>query len=138
MIVAFDPGGTTGCAMRMNVSGDILTCPLSKPEEVFDMIRDCVKSDPNTIVVYEDFIGTKIDIHGSKTIKIIGGIVALCYVYKLAVTRHTPQKRRPFLDQSAEMMSSRKNITVHEKDALAHLLAWEFDNAIDPEADRRR
>ena len=125
--MALDPGGTTGVALRMS-DGSLLTATCSTPEEVFDLVASCAST--NTHIVYERFNATRIDRHGLNTVRIIGGIIALCHVLKIPVTAHMPQGRRPFLDIAKKLLANEYTV-IHEQDATAHLLAWEYENEVD-------
>lgn len=121
-ITAFDPGGTTGVAIRM-VDGSVRTRAETDPEVVFDLV---VCSE---YVVYEDFqTAFRIDKNGLHTVRIIGGIIALCYEHDISIFKHSPFKRKAFQEQAHQMLKGQRHM-IHEEDALAHLLAYEYSNS---------
>ena len=123
LIVAYDPGEHVGVAWR-NLDGTLdatmihFNLPLS-----YSFI-----SDMPDIVVYEDFETSTIDKHGLYTVRVVGGIQALCTHLKIPCVVQIPQARYPFREEAAaylrNLRKSRKFVT-HEMDALAHLLAYE-------------
>lgn len=121
-VMALDPGGTTGVALRAP-DGDIVTATCKTPEELWEMLL----SPGLEQVVFEKFQAQRIDKYGLYTVRLIGGIEALCYQRKLPVTAHMPSERRPFLVDAHDVLAGRRTV-IHEKDAVAHLLRWEHDN----------
>lgn len=120
LILAFDPGVSTGVAVKMD---DLYMTQVSNdPNDVCDMISHEV-----TCVVYEDFAAEVLDHNGLFTVKVIGGLLAMCHYHKVKCVRHQPQYRYPWLDAAKEMQKTtvkRSGQGVHELDALAHLLAY--------------
>lgn len=126
--MAFDPGGTTGVALRMS-NGLLTTATCTDAEKVYDLVKSAAET--NTVIICERFRAHRIDQYGLHTIRLCGGIQALCYAFNLTLVEHVPDKRRPFLDIAKSKLSESGNsVVIHEVDAAAHLLAWEFDNDI--------
>lgn len=126
-VVAIDPGGKSGIAASTDKM-DYLTACVNTPEEVWTFIAPNVHH-----VIYEEFGAETISKYGLHTVRIIGGILALCWKYNIPVTKHMPQKRLAFKTQAREILQHKRytlkqTYMVHELDALAHLLAWEHDN----------
>lgn len=127
IVLAIDPGGTTGMAVRL--SPDIIqtfTCP--NPESVFDFVTQ--NKGILQQVVIENFAAELIGKWGLFTVRIVGGVYALCHQYKIEYKLHQPQDRYPFQKDAKDILSTRRGIVIHEHDALSHLLRWEYDNKI--------
>ena len=134
-ILSIDPGGTTGIAIRMSYitgvnTGDVYTCVLKSPEEVFNMIA----TGQPEVIICENFQAQTISKYGLHTVRIVGGTYALAHIYKKRYVLHMPQDRYPFLSEAKEILEKRR-LTLrqpymeHEKDALAHLLRFEHDES---------
>jgi len=124
LVMAFDPGGTTGVAFR-TAGGALVTTACKDPNDVYDLIKSAAGTE--TFVVYERFRAHRVDQYGLHTVRICGGIQALCHVYGLSLTEHVPGERLPFMDFARHALQGR-SIVIHEVDATAHLLAWEYNN----------
>jgi hypothetical protein len=123
MILAIDPGVTTGIAFKLDgISKQ--TCTLTSPQEVWDM----VKMYNWKHVVIERFAAQTISKYGLHTVEIIGGVKALCYASGMQLTVQTPYQRKPFIEKAKKLLRSQPHED-HEVDALAHLLAWEYNSA---------
>lgn len=124
-LIAIDPGGNTGIAIRNK--NDYFVHTFTKPDMVFDLLVN----DAWDAVIYEDFnTGGNISKDGQHTLKLIGGILALCWDQGFTTHRQMPQERYPFLSRANIVLRERyKSSTTHEKDALAHLLCWEYKHA---------
>lgn len=120
-ILALDPGGTTGLAIRME-DGSLLTATASTPEEVYDFIGNESLYD---VVIIENFKAQTIDKWGLHTVRIVGGVYAICHMQSIKHVLHQPQDRRPFLTDARTLLRGRR-VCVHEIDATAHLLAYEY------------
>ena len=91
----------------------------SCPEEVWEFVNYCVW----TRVICENFATAgRISTYGLHTVRIIGGIQALCWNKNIPLVLRMPQHR-----YSKQKLANASPIpkTIHEKDALAHLLSWE-------------
>ena len=120
MIIAIDPGVSTGIAWHDN-SGyhSIVT---RDEDDVWNLLVGIKWS----MVVYETFFTSgRISAPGLQTVRLIGGIQALCRHLKLPTHGQAPQQRYPFQDNAKAMLRGR---IVHEQDAMAHLLRYEYDN----------
>lgn len=123
-LIAIDPGGNTGVAIRFN--NDYFVHTLTNPDEVFRYIVQ----DKWDAVIYEDFnTGGNISKDGQHTLKVIGGILALCWDQGFKVYRQMPQDRMAFMARANDLLKGRYiKVTNHDKDALAHLLRWEYSH----------
>lgn len=124
-ILSIDPGITSGIALRCR--GVIHTTTCSSMEEVYDLIRPPASPE---LVIFERFTAKLISTYGLHTVKLVGGIQALCYAFNIKCIGHMPQERKPFLDLArtvllANSMPDYKPV-IHEIDATAHLLAHEY------------
>jgi hypothetical protein len=118
-ILAFDPGGSTGVALRLP-DGTWETNTLTDPGDIWDFINE--RPD---VVVFEVFsTGGRVDKYMIYTIELVGGIKAVCYALSIRAIAHAPVKRYPFLQQAEALLKGQAH-TRHEVDALAHLLAFE-------------
>jgi hypothetical protein len=129
-VLAIDPGGTSGMAVRFP-NGLLSTFTCSTPEEVYAFIDNT--KDVLQQVVVENFQAELIGKWGLFTVRIVGGVYALCYIYNINYKLHMPQDRYPFLKEAKEHLDAIKKekkirYVVHEKDALAHLFRLEYDN----------
>lgn len=117
VLLAIDPGVTTGVALK--VGEDRKTTNLKSDVELFEFI---LMADE---VVYENYAGQIISKYGLHTVRLVGGIIALCWYLKKPCTRHAPVDRYPFMDKAKLILTHQH--TQHELDALAHLLRYEHD-----------
>lgn len=124
-VLSIDPGVTTGIALRVDENGSWITCVCKEWQEVCDLI----KIDSLDQIVIENFAAENISKYGLITVRIVGGIQFVSRKYDIPLKIHNPQDRYPFRTQAKLMLEDRKH-TVHEMDALSHLLRWEFDNGI--------
>lgn len=118
-VIAIDPGGTTGLAVRYP-DGSWMTVSLTTPSELWDFFLE--RPDE---VVFEIFsTGGRVDRWMIYTIELVGGIKSAIYALNLHGFAHSPSKRYPYLGQAEAMLRGQSH-TVHEVDALAHLLTHE-------------
>jgi hypothetical protein len=114
-VIAIDPGQTTGLAILLDTK--YLTFTEVTPEEVWNEVNN-IKWDH---VVCENFTTAgRISSYGLLTVRIIGGIQAICWLKKMPLHMRMPQHRNSKQKQANTMAT-----VIHERDALAHLLAWE-------------
>lgn len=124
MILAIDPGGTTGLAMRFS-EDSITTATTKDPKLVWELV---VVADT---VICEQFNPwhAHIDRYGLHTVKIIGGVIALCEYRQIPLIEQPPQFRVKCVKQADAYLRMKAELFVeHEVDALAHLFAWELAN----------
>ena len=128
-IIAVDPGQTTGVAMQI-VSPDeqqrlVKTTTADTPETIFDLVANYKWE----VVVCENFATAgRMSKYGLYTVRIVGGIQALCHYLKIPLAMRQPQNRTAFQDDAAKYLMPTKHV-IHEVDALAHLLAWKYFQA---------
>lgn len=120
-ILAIDPGGSTGVAVRYP-DGTFKTATLHSGEMLWEFFIE--RPD---VVVFEIFqTGGRVDRYMIHTIELVGGIKAACLVLGLAGFAHSPQKRYPWISEATDLLKALNTPhTKHEIDALSHLLAWE-------------
>ena len=126
-IMAIDPGGTSGIAFRMP-NRSIITCVGNSPEDVYDLIRQAATSGLQQVVC-ENFNAQYIGKWGLHTVRIVGGVQAVCHIFQINLQMHMPQKRYPFKLKARGILKGRR-VVIHEIEALEHLLTWEYDNDI--------
>lgn len=122
LILAVDPGMTTGLAF--NINGVYQTQAVTDPTEIYDYIRN----NKFDVVVCEQFVTSNIHSHryGIRTVEIVGGVEAICYVSKVPFHRRTPHQRLPAMPRAKAILKAmRRPFVDHEQDALAQLLCWE-------------
>lgn len=121
-VLTIDPGGSTGIAYLCGDEYGTLTV------QTAEAVWGLVESDVWNHVICESFAsGGVVSSHGFKTVQIIGGIRALCWLKNIPVVYPPPQKRLAFVDEATKMVQStgkKKTQAEHEISALAHLLAW--------------
>lgn len=118
--LAIDPGITTGLAVRSG--SDIVTSAVRQTHEVYELVT----SSSVDLVVIEDFnTAGRISAPGLHTVRLVGGVRALCWYLRKPCVVQTPTTRRLRMDE-AKKWAKGKGLTVHEIDAVAHLLTWEF------------
>lgn len=121
LILAIDPGGSTGIAVRFP-DGQFQTNTLTDPADLWDFFKPAVKPQ---VCVFEMFsTAGRVDKYMIYTIELVGGLRAITYALGIRSYVHVPSKRYPWLAQ-AEALLKGKGHTRHEVDALAHLLAYE-------------
>lgn len=123
-IIAIDPGVTTGVAIRFN-DGKFSTCVCETPQQIWELVAGL----PWNAVVFEFFATSgKISSYGLQTVEIVGGIRAICFIRKLSAFAQPAWKRKPYLVEAKKLLVGKKHME-HELDALAHLLAFEDNDA---------
>lgn len=119
MVMAIDPGGSTGLAVKYP-DATWLTTTLTEPGELWKFLAE--RPDE---VVFEIFsTQNRVDKYMIYTIELVGGIKGVIYTLGIHGFAHSPGKRYPFIQQAEDMLRGQGH-TKHEVDALAHLLAHE-------------
>src|SRR5688572_24960372 len=129
LLLAFDPGGTTGFAAKTSLVDDrYVTCTMDLREQVWQALKD---SGPGTHVAFEEFhTGGRVDNAMLHTIELVGSIRALCWAYGHTPHPQSPQSRKSFMLKARMLIRqsgppNRPGLQ-HETDALAHLLLLEY------------
>lgn len=128
-IVAYDPGPHCGIAWRDDAGVLQATMIYDNIILAFNYIR----TRPRAVVVEDFQTKGNISKDGLYTVRLIGGIQAMCLEYKVPLTIHIPQARYLFLPEARVYLRSirgRKPFTDHELDATAHLLTYESRSTI--------
>lgn len=125
--MGIDPGGTSGIAVR-NDDGVLATCVAKTPEELYDFILKAKVSGGLTHIVIENFIAATISSDGLHTVRIVGGVRAVAHILGIGITIHVPQDRYAFQEDAKQTLKELGGGVIHEQDALAHLLRYEYDN----------
>lgn len=124
MIIALDPGGTTGIAYR--VTGEsVRTLVVFDEYQLYDWIEH--RHDTIEQIIVENFVtGGTISSDGLDAVRKVGGILALAYLYGIPVDLRNSNTRYAFIPKAkAHLKETKPNHVIHEVDALAHLLQWE-------------
>lgn len=132
-VISIDPGGKSGVAIRFN-DGTIETCICESifkngKQETFDprSLYELFLTYKFDHAVIETFQAQTITRYGLHTVRIVGGIEALCIAKDIPLTKHMPVDRYPFLQDAKDLLQGKRPM-IHQVDALAHLLRWENDN----------
>jgi len=83
-------------------------------------------------VICENFLAQNISHYGILTVRIVGGIEAICLALGIPLTIQQNVMRVPYKPRAVELMKEvygKKHPRDHEMDALAHMLCWEAKNA---------
>lgn len=91
-----------------------------QPDEVWFLVK---QYDWNHVICENFTTAGRISTYGLLTVRIIGGIQALCWSKDIPLTMRMPQHR-----YSKQKLANTMATVIHERDALAHLLAWEAHN----------
>lgn len=120
-LLAIDPGGHTGVAYRAT-TGQIVTLVTTTPEELFELVTPAI----DQVIIEEFSTAGRISRFGLYTVRLVGGVEALCWHLHLPLQVQSPQYRHPFQAPANEyMLAQREKFEDHQEDALAHLLAFE-------------
>lgn len=120
-LLALDVGVTTGVAYDIPPAFNHTTT-YDNCEGVWALVTAKGHWD---VVVYENFTTQFINQYGLYTVRLIGGILALCLEHKIPCVSQTPQFRRAYINQAQGILQARGGKHAkHEIDALAHLLAF--------------
>lgn len=123
LLLALDPGGTTGIAVR-SYDGSIMTSVATDAPTVWSYF-----SNPAPDAVIFELFSTmgRVDKYMLHTVEMVGGIKALCHALNVQGYAHVPQQRKAFIESAREILKGqRRKFMIHEVDALAHLLAHEY------------
>jgi hypothetical protein len=94
---------------------------LDTPEEVWSLVASPVQA-----VVMERFNAQLISKYGLHTVRVIGGVQALCWANNIELVEDTPTQRKPYLTYARKLVAdtphhSRTDLR-HEIDAMAHVV----------------
>jgi hypothetical protein len=121
VVLAIDPGITTGIAYT-DITGKLRQYMITDlPITVLNRVQ--LFRDTQAVVVIEDFVGagprTKEAIH---VLKLVGGVTAVCYLFKIRCVIQVPQQRKPLLYEAVKRAPV--GTSKHVIDAYAHALAY--------------
>jgi hypothetical protein len=123
VLFAIDPGPHTGLAVKIDDAYH--TATIMSQKELWDMIN---QFRPNKLA-YEIFIGSgQRDVHINYTLELVGSLNGICHVLGITAYRQQPQARRAFIQEARALLAGLggSGHTVHEVDALSHLLLLEY------------
>lgn len=122
MLLAIDPGRTTGLAWRSTIDDKIKTSYTKDIEVILMMIPQA------TEVVIEDYIGQLISGDGLWTVRLIGIVEGVCWDKDVPLFIQRNMERKAQLENAKQLLGypNRKTL-IHEVDALAHLLRFEYN-----------
>ena len=135
MIIAVDPGATTGLAWCDDMASDEYSTSVTRDaEELWQLV--CLPGV--TDVVVEDFqTAGRISKYGLQTVRLVGGLEALSYKVGFTIHVRMPMHRYSQMKVAKKMAPSGTKTRRHEVDALAHLLAWKMETEELAEANQR-
>lgn len=120
LILAVDPGESTGIAI--DTSHTYTTITLLNKEDVYDLF-----STTFDVVILEQFEPHKrISTYGLHTIELVGSVQALALRAGAKLIRQSPARKNAWVHVAKRFT----NGTVHEREALAHLLHWKYQNKL--------
>lgn len=127
-VIAIDPGGTTGVAIRIE-QGRYVTVAIKHLEQLYNIIWTGNFSH----MIMENFQAETISKWGLHTVRVVGGCYAIALKQKITYVQHVPQNRYAFQEDAKDYLKVQQAATklrfvIHEEDALAHLFRWEYDN----------
>lgn len=126
-LLAIDPGSRYN-GMASKIQGVYNTWELNNHEAVWWTVLNGQWEH----VIIEDFVTVEISRYGTFTLKIIGGVMAICYQRNIPITIQQPGERITFIPRADELMlkvHGYKHPRDHEQSAMAHMLKWEKANA---------
>jgi hypothetical protein len=121
VLMAIDPGGSTGVAFK--ISANYHTCTINEPKELWDLIKNF---KPDRIAFESFYTGGQVDRNMIHTIELVGSIHGICYVLGIPFHGQQPQARKSFILDARKILKTEGGHTQHEVDALAHLLCLEY------------
>lgn len=124
-VVAIDPGGTTGIAIKLPIVDSMyVTCTTSTPVQLYEFLK---RTDFSHLIV-ENYQAQTIGHWGLYTVDLVGACKAIAHMKGAVYVKHMPQDRYAFKKEARQILKGRK-VVIHEIEALEHLLRWEYDNA---------
>jgi hypothetical protein len=129
-VMGIDPGGTIGVAIYGYVGdhptlGDaqgwhLDTSTLPTQGSLVETTR--AWQDHLKMIVVEDFIGNgPRSTEAQLTLKLVGGVIGMALAFEIPFKVQQPQYRRAYVEKAKGMLD---HPTIHEVDALAHVLAY--------------
>ena len=132
-IIAIDPGGTSGIAIRAP-DGKLSTTKVQTQEDLWALFLPNEPRPDHIIIEEWTFRTAAATPPGIMTCEIVASIKGICYVLGIPLSIRTPGARNIRMEEATKWYTqSRRRKTFskfesHEIDALAHLLAWESAN----------
>lgn len=132
LLLGVDPGGTIGTALYGYVEEGkskeepqpywkLETWALPTQGSLVEVVRTWQAHIKGIVV--EDFIGSGPRTHEAiLTLKLVGGVIGMALAFEIPYRVQYPQFRKAFVAQAQRMLP--KDATIHEADALAHVLAY--------------
>lgn len=123
-VLAIDPGGTIGIATTAD-GETFSTFTTTTAEELWWLVA----AGAWDMVLCENFAAQTISKYGLHTVRLVGGVQAVCLIKAVPLTMRTPQDRRAWQEFAQKHLEERRTRTkerfvVHQADALAHLMSW--------------
>lgn len=126
MILAIDPGITTGMAIKKD--GEYIVDSTKELEHVYKVIVSA-RNDLELVLIEDFTTGGRINAYGLHTVRVIGAVEALCWYFGIDYVIRTPISR--YQGQAKARGLKPKGTNAHEFDALCHIVAWEIETNAD-------
>lgn len=127
-VMSIDPGARH-IGMAFRIYGRYDTCKGATQDDLFSFFKPELSLD---LVIIERFEAQLISSYGITTVELVGGIRALCWYRNIPIVEQMPQYRIAFIQSAKDLRRAlnkeqhRVGLDLHECDALAHLLSWEY------------
>lgn len=132
MIIAVDPGGSTGMAFRLDDAARSFACITIPGYDIRTVIGHInTRATSVQAVVIESFLGIQYrSAHGIETLEMIGAVRGVCALLGIPCIKQAPAQRTAKERIATQMLQERSKAlglahTPHEVSALAHLLTFE-------------
>lgn len=124
MLLSLDPGISTGVAFYSYEIDTYHTFVTREHEKIYDLLKDMPHQGT---VIIERFQAELISSYGLHTVRLVGGVEAICYIRDIKFVRQMPQQRKGFIKLAQQIINSQgAGWVIHEVDALAHLLFYRY------------
>lgn len=132
MLLAIDPGGSSGLAFRLDDEARSSACITIPGYDIKRIVTEIAQRVTQIeVVIIESFLGIQYrGNHGIATIEVIGAVLGVCALFNIPVLKQTPAQRKMQERNAVAMLTARKKTlglgyTPHEVSALSHLLTYE-------------
>lgn len=121
-VIAIDPGITTGVAVRY--PDDTIQTFVDKSRR--SIVLFLKAATPDYVVIERFATSGRLSSFGLETIELVGMVEATCWLFDIPLHVATPIMRKPCQAIAKNLLKQiGLDFTIHEEDALAHLLAFE-------------
>lgn len=128
MIIAIDPGRTTGIAtarlpetLPLRLQFETFILPI---DNVMEFIDDKEASSLTAIVVEYFATAGRLSKYGLETIDLVGQIKGWCLAKGVRIKTQSPVSRRAWIKPAEDYLKGQGKYVIHQVDALSHLLQY--------------